>query len=451
MRLWGIAFAFVIALTATTRAEPLLAIEGVAIVDVAAGKVLPPRTVVVRGDRIAAIVAPEAVRLPPGTERVDGRGHFLLPGLVDLHVHLFNNATRRPPNDWMFPLFLAAGVTGLREMAARPEDLRTIRRWRAETSRGERLAPRIVAAGVFIRGPSAAEARRQVRAARRAGADFVKVFSELPEPAWNATLAEARASHLPVCGHIPETVSILAAAAAGQRSNEHLTQLLEAAAPNEVNFLEARRRGVATAAGQEQAALEGFDAKRALKVARLLARAGQAQVPTLVLPFLEARGNANAFRRDPRWPLLRADEQARWTRHLRQRDVTPDRIAELRWQRARALVHTLHRAGARILAGTDASMPLVYPGSSLHLELELLVAAGLSPAEALRAATLEAARFLGADAESGSIAVGKRADLVLLDANPLQQIRHTRRIRAVILGGRLVVRQGGLPALACCP
>jgi imidazolonepropionase-like amidohydrolase len=143
------------------------------------------------------------------------------------------------------------------------------------------------------------------------------------------------------------------------------------------------------------------------------------------------------FRDDPRWRHLRPDEQTRWEHYLEQEPALDKKLAAQRWDVSRRIVKALHAAGAPILAGTDAPMPLVYPGFSLHKELELLVESGLSPAEALRAATLGPAEFLGLSESTGSIAVGKRADLVLLDANPLRQIGNTQRIRAVVLNGRL--------------
>ena len=136
---------------------------------------------------------------------------------------------------------------------------------------------------------------------------------------------------------------------------------------------------------------------------------------------------------DPRWPSLRTDEQARWQRILGA--ARQDPLAMLRWQRSRAIVSAFHDAGATMLAGTDAPMPRVYPGYSLHDELERLVEAGLTPLEALQAATLEPARFLGIDAISGSVTVGKHADLVLLDANPPRDVRNARRLRSVVLDG----------------
>jgi imidazolonepropionase-like amidohydrolase len=440
--------------SAETSDRPAIAIERVAVVDVVRGEILNPRTVLIVDGRITAIGEPDAIAIPPAAVRVDGRGRFLLPGLVDMHVHLFNNASRRPPNDWAFPLFVVNGVTGVREMRTEPEQLATVERWRARSARGELVAPRVLAAGVAVGGGNAPDTgaatgeavRRKVREAKAAAADFIKIFSEVREPQWRAILAEARALGMPVCGHIPAEVSLLEAATAGQRSNEHLTQVYEACSAREREWLNARKKVkdkelVKLRETQEREVLESFDQSICDRTAAALARTTQVQVPTLVLSYFEAQGFPKNFREDPNWRYLRADEQARWEHIFKDGYPTArDKLAARRWEVSRQIVKTLHAAGVRILAGTDAPMPQVYPGFALHKELELLVEAGLSPAEALRSATIWPAEFLSLSDSIGSIATGKRADLVLLDGNPLSDITQTQRIRAVVLDGRLLQR-----------
>ncbi len=424
--------------------RPALAIEDVWVVDVVGGGIIGPRTVLIVNGRIAAIEKPGVTALPSGTVRVAARGQYLIPGLVDMHVHLFNNASRRPPNEWAFPLLIANGITSVREMSTEPAAMALVNDWRKKVERGELLAPRVVAAGAAVHAESASAARTRVRESKAAGVDFLKVFSEVSEPVWRALLDEASTVQLPVCGHIPREVSLLEAAAAGQRSNEHLTQVYEACSAGEKQFLSARQGGTgreiaALVDSQERDVLESFDQLTCDRVATALARSSQAQVPTLVLSYFEAHSFPD-FRADKRWSSLRADEQARWQRILKDRPMTDKKLAVRRWEVSRRIVQTLHAAGVPILAGTDAPMPLVYPGFALQKELELLVGAGLSPADALRAATIGPAEFLGQAESSGSVAAGKRADLVLLDGNPLADIAQTQRIRAVILDGRLLPR-----------
>ena len=425
--------------------RPTIAIEGVAVVDVVRGETVGPRTVIVADGRIAAISEPDTISIPPRAVRIDGHGRYLMPGLVDMHVHLFNNATHRPPNDWAFPLFVANGVTAVREMAAKPADVATINGWRSASASGDLIAPRVVAAGVSIPCDSPATARRQLREAQAAGADFAKVFSPVTEESWRALLDEARKLQMPVCGHIPDAVQLVDAARAGQRSNEHLTQVYEACSARERQLV-AKRRSAAGAAlakireGQEREVLEAFDQPACDRTAVALAETGQAQVPTLVLDEREARGSGASFHDDTRWRYLRADEQARWRSLSTKQPMRDTRLASRRLEVSLKIVKTLHAASVRVLAGTDAPMPLVYPGFALHKELELLVEAGLSPPDALRAATIWPVEFLGVSESSGSIAVGKRADLVLVEQNPLRDISNTQRIRAVVLDGRLLQR-----------
>jgi cytosine/adenosine deaminase-related metal-dependent hydrolase len=508
--LWCLAAGVIWASAAHAEPPPArspIAITDVAIVDVERGGTIGPRTVVIDGGRIAAITAPADARIPPGARRIAGDGRFLIPGLVDLHVHLFNRASRRPPNDWAFPLFVAAGVTAVRDMNTGIADLAQVARWRAAVERGDLVAPRIVAAGTAVHGRSPRDAADQVAAAAAAGADFIKIYSEVPEAHWRAIRQAAAARRLPVVGHAPAGVPLRDAA--GLRSDEHLMQAYEACSSIEAELIDARR-GLADAARvalrdeQELRALDAFDAATCERVAAAIAATGQVHVPTLVLDHAEflglpgapsaaepaeaqTRGNgeppgppaararpgeeppglpatrvrpgeeppglpaarvrpgeaATAPVRlddDPRWRTVRLDERARWQRILA--GVTPRDVAlgERRARVGRRIVAAFHRAGVPILAGTDAPMPRVYPGGSLHDELALLVDAGLSPLDALRAATLGPARFLGLAATTGSIAVGKRADLVLLDADPTRDIRNTQRIAAVVLDGRLLPR-----------
>jgi predicted amidohydrolase YtcJ len=439
-----------LALAAAPAPEPTLAITDVRIVDVERGHATAPRTVVIRAGRIVAIDPPARARIPDGAQRLDGRGRFLAPGLVDMHVHLFNNASKRPPNDWAFPLFVAHGVTSVREMAARVEQLPQVAAWNAARADGTLVAPRVVSAAVVVRGDSPADAARQVDAAADAGAREVKVFSELPAAQLPAILAAARARSLRVVGHVPARVPLREAA--GLRTAEHLLQVFEACSSEEDALL-AARRGLEDDAladlqlAQEPRVLATYSAPRCRRAARAVARAGQAHVPTLVLDAMPRDGRHAAH---PLWPRLRADERARWERNLAA--LTPhDREMELaRLHAAPRLVAALRRAGVAILAGTDAPMPEVYPGDALHEELRLLVAAGLTPAQALRSATLAPARYLGEEADSGTVAVGRRADLVLLAADPTRDITHTRRIEAVVLGGRLLTR-ADLDALLAPP
>lgn len=444
--------ALLLACYAAAAAErPRVAIADVSVVDVEHGRIIGPRTVLIADGRIAAVDMASNVAVPENAERIDGRGKFLMPGLVDMHVHLFNNASHRPPNTWSFPLYVANGVTGVREMASVPEGIATVKQWRREIADGSLVAPRILAAGVVAWGPSPDKAAHEVDLGAEAGADFIKVFSEISEPAWRAVLEAAKRRSLAVMGHVPAGVSALTAAESGERSEEHLMQVFEACSTIEQSALDGRRglagnALVARRDADEARVLAAFDARTCDRTARALAHAGEVQVPTLVLDYVESKPPDMNPSRDPRWQYLRPDERARWLRIAHELSADERDVAARRWTVATKIVASLHRAGVPILAGTDSPMPGVYPGYALHDELERLAESGFSPADALRAATLAPATFLGIAAESGTIAAGKRADLVLLDADPLSDVRNTRRIDTVILDGR-VLRRAAIDAL----
>lgn len=440
----------------TTPARIDVAITDVSIVDIERGEIIAPRTILVANGRIVAIAAGPVPGLPTQARHVDGRGRFVMPGLVDMNVHLFNNATRRPPNDWAFPLFLANGVTAVREMAAIDESIAIIARWNQAIDAGDLAAPRILAAGIPVRGLPPGDARRQVAEAERAGAAFIKVFSEVPDDAWQAIRTAAQEQGLPVLGHTPAATPLLAAARDGLKTNEHLTQAYEACSTVELELLGLRRgRGgeelVALRDAQESRALATFDPATCERVAAALTVTGQVQVPTMALPHAESTLAPGSIDHDPRWCYLREDERRRWRKITASLPPDHSALSQRRWQVTQAIVGTFHRARVPLLAGTDAPMPGVYPGYALQDELVQLVAAGLSPPEALRAATLGPAQFLGLSGEAGTVEVGKRADLVLVDANPLQDIRNAGRIHAVLPGGHLLRREdldAGLAAAA---
>jgi imidazolonepropionase-like amidohydrolase len=368
-----------------------------------------------------------------------------------MHVHLFNNYSHRPPNDWAFPLFIANGVTAVREMNANAASIVIVQRWRKELDAGELVAPRVLAAGISVRGKSPSDAAAQVDAAADAAADFIKVFSDVPQLNWRAILDAARARSLPVSGHVPAGVPLLVAAAAGQRTDEHLMQAYEACSSVEASLLEERRNLDGDALvekrdAQEQRALDAFAQGACERVGKKLAAFGQIQVPTLVLAHEEATRGKDPPGNDPRWRYLRPDERARWERNLAGVTSADDALAKRRWDVSRRIASAFHSSGVRILAGTDTPMPGNYPGYSLHEELALLVEAGFTPLEALRAATFAPSQFLGIAGTTGSVSAGRRADLVLLDADPTRDIRNTQRIDAVLLDGRLL-RRADLDAL----
>lgn len=430
------------AATSNIKLKPLVIVD-VTVIDVVNARRIGPRSVLIEDGRITLIG--KMVDIPADAVRVEGRGKFLIPGLIDMHVHLFNNASHRPANEWAFALLVANGVTGVREMLSLPEQIPQITRWNNAVRNTSLVAPHILAAGVRVSGDSEQAVRQQVREAQQAGADFIKVFSEVPAAHWRTLIDEAHKQQIAVDGHVPAQVSWLEAARAGQRTVEHLMQTYEACSSIEAHLLSSRRDLGGDAATsmrdeQEMEVLNHFNPAACRRAAKAVAAMHQYQTPTLVLSNFESRPSTD-FSLDWRWPLLRKDEQARWRRNLVPRTPYDAALATLRWRTSCRIVKTMNAAGVPILAGTDTPMPLVYPGYSLHDELELLVACGLTNAQALQAATLNPAKVLKLENTLGSVDIGKRADLVLLDTDPLRNIRNLRDIHSVVLDGKLLRRE----------
>ena len=435
------------------------AIENVAVVDVAAGSVAEGRTVVVQGRTIAAVASPEDLALGDDMERIDGGGGYLIPGLWDMHVHEFSAFF--PP---ALPLYIANGVTGMRDMWG---ELDVAAEALSAVAAGERVGPRAVVAGNITDGAnpwfpgsviadSPERARMVVDSLVDAGAGFIKVYSALEADAFTAIAEQAAARGIDVAGHVPFSVPARDASDAGMRSMTHMFGVVEGCSSNDAEVRALRAESLALRAeGGEfpdpffgtplyRSILEAADDDLCGELLADLAANGTWLTPTLAV--LSSVSSLARLREqdDPRLQYMPQAIVAGWqTPFPGQASDTPEdvetRAAFL--NRQLAVTGMAAAAGVGILAGTDTPNPFVYPGFSLHDELELLVQAGLSPREALAAATTAPAEFLGATDSLGSVAEGKLADLVLLEANPLDEIGNTRRISAVVANGRFFTRE----------
>ena len=431
-------------------AQNALAITHVSVVDVASGAIHPDNTVLVIGNRIT-YAGPAAVATIPATATViDGRGKFLIPGLWDMHVHAFV----QPFSDFAGPLMIANGVTGARDMGYYID---TTLRWRFDIAAGREIGPRLVV-GVRVDGP-VAKARfvatvvteeDGVRAVdtlskRRDGtrrADFIKTYSWVPRAAYYGIAREAKKLGVPFAGHVPYSVSVVEASDAGQRSIEHEDDLMRACTSKD-SLLRVRAGDIKTFSAGTLALMRAqaliirtsYDPVGCRTVIATLARNHTWVTPTLVVyqPYARALDSASTH---PEWTkYVPGVVEGGW--RYRASLVSPTDSMVVRSFFSFDRTRDLRDAGVKLLAGTDMPQAFVYPGFSLHDELELLVKAGLTPLEALRSATYNPAEFLGALDSLGTITQGKVADLVLLDADPLTDIRNTRRISLVIANGRM--------------
>jgi imidazolonepropionase-like amidohydrolase len=456
--LWfsGVLVASVTAQAASQANAPVV-FKNANVVDVETGKLLTGTTVLVADGRIVS-VSTAVPALLVGTRSIDATGKYLIPGLWDMHVH-----AAFPGTDSQFlPLLVANGVTGIREMFSR---LDWVDSARARVRRGAFPGPRMVASGHILDGQppiwpgsvavrTGEEARRAVDSLIAGGADFIKVYSRLSPEAFFAAAREARAKRVPFAGHVPSLVRIQDASDSGQKSVEHLTGMFTACSAGEEQLLAGLAAAVNSPKGWDSAGmlsrasaddqLKGFSAERCRTVAARLVKNGTWMVPTIAVLRSTAYLDDSTLATDPRLRYIPGGFKQGWNpkTDFRFRMLTPADWARRKVIYAKQLeiVRLLHEAGVRFLAGTDLANPYIYPGFSLHDELVSLVAAGFTPAEALRAATLDPARYLGATDSLGSIEPGKRADLVLLDANPLEDIRNTTKIAAVVAAGRLYDR-----------
>ncbi len=389
--------------------------------------------IVVTGERIRALGPAASTRIPAGARIVRGSGMFVIPGLWDMHVHV-----GEIEEDW-FPLYLSNGVTGLREMAASENNAPRLREYQRDLANGRRLGPELfwtlfpMDAPAISTGP---EARAEVARRAAVGLSYIKVYNGLSREAYFAIADECRKRGLQMVGHIPDSISALEVAQAGQASVEHLDGILLACSRKEA---EARWMMQHNQVAWKML-LNTFDSAKADRLIESFRAGGVWQTPTLIIHKIASLAQDHRLPGDAPIQYARRDYLQAWPREalaMPSGGLDADSARRL-LAVYQDLVGRMQRRGVRILAGTDTPYPYCVPGFALHEELALLVDSGLSPAEALRTATWNPAEFLHVSRDYGSIEPGKVADLVILDANPLVAIRNTTRIQAVMRRGHLM-------------
>jgi hypothetical protein len=371
---------------APPNATGLVAIVGVTVVPMDRDRTIGNRTLLIRDGVITAIGSADSTGIPPAAQIIDGRGKYIMPGLIDMHVHI---------NYADLPLYVQAGITTVRNMWG----FTVLPRYRADIANGVVIGPTIYSASQGLDGnpvkwpqtqvvEDARRADSVVVAQTRAGWNFIKVYDDLPAAVYDSIVTSARRNGTRIAGHVPARITLQHALGAGQSSIEHMTGY--------ETFLGGRfgTNGWAEA-----------NRDRMPDAARRTAVAGVWNCPTMAIfiRILNQRFSGAA--------LVRALENRR------------------------LMLKALHDAGAPLLLGTDAGIDIVPPGSSIHDELDAFVAAGLTPYQALRAGTADAAFWLGIDDVTGTVAVGRRADLLLLTSDPLVDVRAARNLSGVLLRG----------------
>ncbi|KJB87767.1 hypothetical protein AZ66_11270 [Paenibacillus sp. E194] len=439
-----------------------LIVQDVTIVDVKTGKLKPNQSVVIQGNQITAIADTTDVDVPDDAHVIKANGKYLIPGLWDMHVHMENYMDRAVPH------LLANGVTGVREMGSSLHHVQETR----SINNQEKLTPRIVQSGKVINQfpnnevPShhynlknEAAVRKAVQQLKTYQVDQIKMYSQMPKDLYAVAMEEAKKLQLPVSGHLPFTVRADEASNDGMRSFEHLHGMHIATASKKSGIFNSLVKD--TEAGiiskdlllyveYENKAAKHYDANEAGKLFEIFKRNETWQVPTLV-----TMTSLNKQVPDERVRFLEPAVQKEWAAFIENwhKDKRGAAINQELEQNNLQLVRKMNEAGVPIMAGTDSTylIPNLYYGFSLHEELQLLVKAGINPLQALQAATINPARYLENEDKQGTVEVGKLADLVLLDANPLADIRNTTLIHAVIMNGHLIDRTEILKKLKTYP
>jgi hypothetical protein len=444
---------------------PVVAFTNVSVIDVTGGATQHDMTLVIGDGRITTLGKTESTPLPPNSPVVDASGKFVIPGLWDMHVHTLQTWTVGDSTvdlpDTFFPLFVANGVTGVRDMNG---SIDVLRRVRDRMENGLMRGPRVVPAGLIVDGAewsfgsisvaSEEDGRNAVRQLAEAGAEFIKVGALTPRDAYFGVVAAAKEWSLPFSGHVPFQITASEASAAGQKSIEHLDGVLLGCSSNEPDL---RREAQSLIAAEgafshlwlarvraEVGALDSPDAERCSTLISQFAANQTWQVPTLVLKRATAFLDDPGVFQDPRTAFIPSYLLETWgpdnglTGMYTSEDFENDKRV---FARHLELVGEMHRSGVSLMSGTDTVDPYIFPGSSVHDEMELFVQAGLTPMEALQTATWNPARYLGMTDSLGSVAAGMIADLVFLDVDPLEDIRNVRQIWAVVLDGEVLDKE----------
>lgn len=421
------------------------------------------QSVVVRGNRIVKTGPVNEIKNPSDAAIIDCRGKYLIPGLWDAHMHLTNSNVIAPA---MYPLLIVNGITYIRDTAAELQLIKPLLEEAEKASRSEGMAPDVFFTGPHLDGKqlswsssvsavTADKAHMIIDSLIIAGVDQLKIYDLLPKEVCIDALAYAKSKGLKVSAHVPLTMDVIEASKAGLASMEHMYNLEMSCSSDWDSLLQARRKMISNGSkmhgndlregiyrAQRLHSFKTQDDERRELVLKTLAENNTWQVPTLVI-LAEAEHKVYA-REDYKKTFRYLPEPARseWLKASEKRVEQPpseEGLAHARW--AYDMIPRLVKSGIGIMAGTDMPLANLIPGFSLHEELALLVRSGLTPLQAIESATLKPAQFFGIDNEQGSISEGMLADIVLLDANPLDDIKNTQRINAVMRNGFLHTRE----------
>jgi imidazolonepropionase-like amidohydrolase len=418
----------------------IYAVKGVAVVDVEKGEVLSEQTVIIAGDRIDKITPAPKSNVPDDAYIIEGKGLYMIPGLVDAHVHYFDPST--------FGLMMVShGVLLVRDMGSMNLQILPLRE---KLNKGDILGPEMVTTGAILDGDppiipqisiackTPEDGREAVRTQAKAGVDQIKVYSGLEKDVYFAIVDEAKRQGLKPVGHVPESVYIEDAAEAGHRSCEHQFGFENVIGKLLGETIQFERGGMAKNAAYFMR-LDETNKKELQKVLHKIRDKGMAVCPTIIVFKNGARLKDIFAGTYPMLeyisPMIKGIWKMMWSSSQDNAEAS-----EKMWPHMLKFVAELHNAGLTLMVGTDLLFPGVIPGYSVHEEMALWQNTGIPQADILRSATIVPVQFFGLDNRLGTVAEGKTASVVLIDGDPLQDIRNVQKIRGVFLRGQYFSR-----------
>lgn len=439
-----------------------LCIENIAIIDVDKG-IKEHQTIIVKDGKIFQITPTKELQLSEKNTVIDGSGKFMIPGLWDTHVH-FSYIEELAPS--MLDLFLAYGITSVRDTGG---DIDFVNKWKKESLANPTDAPRVMVAGPLLDGmpnvydgsdpghpplsvglQTIEEVKNEINELEGQGVDFLKAYEMLTPEQFSVITKLGKEKGLKVTGHVPLSMDVISASNAGLNSMEHLRNLELSCASNAEELLKQRKKIFSSRrkdkgailrsrihAEQRKIALKNYDENKAKEVLKVLAKNQTWQIPTLALSTGRTRRYFDRADWQENFKYLPESIEQTWKKNISA--FSKIEVSEFNIEYSNWLINmtgNIHNSGIEIMAGTDTPIFFLTPGLSLHEELVMLVEAGLSPIEALKTATINPAKYFNLENELGVIKEGNWADLVILDANPLENINNTKLINAVIKQGK---------------
>ena len=431
-------------------------ITGAHIVDVKTGKIIDNKAVLIKGQQVLAVEDKGAISQYSATTIVQANGKYIMPGLWDMHMHFGGGDTLIEENKNLLPLYLANGITTIRDASA---DLsQYVLQWRSAIAAGQLSGPRIFTSGPKLEGYKSIwigdlevgtidEMKKAMDSLQKIKVDFVKITDNTIKPdIYLAAIREANRRGLKISGHVPYALTMKEVTDAGLGSVEHMAYVLKAGSKNEKEIADKIANGTLTNKDATPLILKSFDQSSAMTVYKTMARNGTAVTPTLSISYITAYLDKDDHKNDVYLQYIGKGLQRTYNWRVQRAAQDSKEAIDMRHQvfeKSASLLPMLHKAGVTILAGTDAGYlnSFDYPGLGLHHELEMMVQYGLTPLQALQASVINGPAFFNKQNEYGAIEKNKRADILVLDENPLQNISATQSINAVIVNGKLFSRQ----------